>query len=175
MKKFWYAIYTKPRSEKRVAELLTQQGIENYLPLMKVLRQWSDRKKMVEVPLFSSYVFVRINDREYYRTLKVQGIVRFVTFEKKRVVVPEYQIEAIRKYVETGEEIIVNKEDYTVGKLVRVTHGGMKGLHGRLVQVLGKQRVRVEIESIQQTLFIMIPMGYLEIIGEENIEEVKYW
>lgn len=175
MKKYWYAVYTKPRYEKRVAGLLTQRGIENYLPLMKSLRQWSDRKKIVELPLFSSYVFVHINEKEYYHTIQVQGIVRFVTFEKKRVVVPDYQIEAIRKYVETGEEIIANKEDYTVGKLVRVKFGSMKGLEGRLVELLGKQRVKVEIEGIQQTLFIMIPMGNLEIIGEENTEEPEYW
>ena len=175
MKRYWYAIYTRPRYEKRVAGLLTQGGIENYLPLMKSLRQWSDRKKIVEMPLFPSYIFVHINEKEYFYTIKVEGIVRFVTFEKKRVIVPDYQIEAIRKYVETGEEIIVNKEDYSVGKLVRVIHGSMKGLEGRLVELLGKQRVKVEIESIQKTLFIMIPMGNLEIIGVENEEEPRYW
>jgi len=175
MQKHWYAIYTKPRSEKRVAELLSQQSIENYLPLVKSVRQWSDRKKTVELPLFSSYIFVHIDEKEYFTVIKVHGIVKFVSFEKKKVAVPDYQIEAIRKYVETGEELIANEGNYTIGKRVKVTRGGMKGLQGRLVEVLGKQRVKVEIESIQKSLFLLIPLGSLEIIGEEESKEVRYW
>ena len=142
---------------------------------MKSIRQWSDRKKTIEVPLFSSYIFVHIDEKEYFTVIKVQGIVKFVSFEKKRVAIPDYQIEAIRKYVETGEEIIANEKDYKVGKLVMVTRGGMKGLKGRLVEILGKQRVKVEIESIQQSLFLQIPLGSLEIIGEAGEDKVKYW
>jgi transcriptional antiterminator RfaH len=175
MQKNWYAIYTKSRNEKRVSELLSQQGIENYLPLMKKIRIWSDRKKTVEMPLFSSYIFVNIDEKEYYECLKTQGVVKFVSFERKRVAVPSFQIEAIRKFVETGEELIPNEGDFTIGKRVKVIRGGMKGLEGRLSEVLGKQRVKVEIESIQQSLFLQIPLGSLEIIGEERGEEVKYW
>jgi transcription elongation factor/antiterminator RfaH len=175
MQKNWYAIYTKSRNEKRVSELLTQQGIENYLPLMKKIRIWSDRKKTVEMPLFSSYIFVNIDEKDYYECLKTQGVVKFVSFERKRVVVPAFQIEAIRKYVETGEELIPNENDFTIGKRVKVIRGGMKGLEGRLTEVLGKQRVKVEIESIQQSLFLQIPLGSLEIIGEDKGEEIKYW
>jgi transcription antitermination factor NusG len=98
-----------------------------------------------------------------------------VCFERKRVVIPEYQIEAIRRYVETGEEFIPNEGDYTIGKRVKVIRGGMKGLEGRLTEILGKQRVKVEIESIQQSLFLQIPLGSLEIIGDESKEDVKYW
>jgi transcription antitermination factor NusG len=171
----WYAIYTKSRNEKRVAERLSKQGIENYLPLMKTVRQWSDRKKTVELPLFSSYIFVHINEKEYFTAIKVQGIVKFVSFEGKKVSIPDYQIEAIKKYIETGEEIIANENEYKVGKLVKVIRGGMKGLRGRLVEVLGKQRVKVEIESIQKSLFLQIPLGSLEIVGEEANEDIKYW
>jgi len=174
MEKHWYAIYTKSRNEKRVAELLDQQKIENYLPLMKKVRIWSDRKKTVEMPLFTSYIFVNIDEKEYYECLKTPGVVKFITFERKRVMIPPYQIEAIRKYVETGEEFIPNEEDFTIGKRVKVIRGGMKGLEGRLTEVLGKQRVKVEIESIQQSLFLQIPLGSLEIIGEDR-EEAKYW
>jgi transcription antitermination factor NusG len=175
MQKHWFAVYTKSRNEKRVAGLLEKQGLEHYLPLMKKVRIWSDRKKTVEMPLFSSYIFVRIDVKEYYDCLKIQGIVKFVSFERKRVAIPDYQIEAIRKYVETGEELIPNESDYTVGKRVKVTRGGMKGLEGRLTEILGKQRVKVEIESIQQSLFLQIPLGSLEIIGEDTSGEVRYW
>ncbi len=171
----WYAIYTKPRNEKSVAELLSKQGIENYLPLIKSIRQWSDRKKLVELPLFNSYLFVHIDEKEYYTAVKVPGIVKFVSFERKRVVVPDYQIEAIKKYIATGEEIIDDEKSYTIGKKVRVTRGGLKGLSGRLVEVLGKQRVKVEIESIHQSLFLRIPLGSLEIIGDAETKEARYW
>jgi len=175
MNKIWHAIYTRSRNEKRVAELLGQQGIEHYLPLVKKVRIWSDRKKIVEMPLFSSYVFIHITEREYYQCLNTPGIVKFVSFEKKRVAIPDYQIQAIRTYVETGEEFIPNESDYTIGKRVKVIRGEMKGLEGRLTQILGKQRVKVEIESIQQSLFLQIPLGSLEIIGEDSDEEVRYW
>ena len=175
MQKHWYAIYTKARNEKRVAELLGKEGIEFYLPLIKRFRIWSDRKKTVEMPLFSSYLFVHIDEKEYFKCIKIPGIVRFVSFEKKRVIVPRYQIEAIRKYIETGEELIPNEADYTVGKRVKVIRGGMKGLEGRLIEVLGKQRVKIEIESIQKSLLLQIPLGALEIVGEERDVEVKYW
>jgi transcription elongation factor/antiterminator RfaH len=175
MEKHWYAVYTKSRNEKRVAELLEQQGLEHYLPLMKKVRIWSDRKKTVEMPLFSSYIFVHINEKEYYQCLNVAGIVKFVSFERKKVSIPEYQIEAIRRYVETGEELIPNESDYTIGKRVKVIRGEMKGLEGRLTEILGKQRVKVEIEIIQQSLFLQIPLGSLEIIGDDNSENVKYW
>ena len=175
MQKHWFAIYTKSRNEKRVAELLGQQGIENYLPLMKKVRIWSDRRKTVEMPLFNSYIFVHIDEKEYFDCVKTQGVVKFVSFERKRVSIPDYQIEAIRKYVETGEELIPNEGDYTIGKRVRVIRGGMKGLEGRLSEILGKQRVKVEIESILQSLFLQIPLGSLEIIGEDKVEDVKYW
>ena len=175
MKRNWYAIYTKPRNEKRVNELLTEQSIQNYLPLIKTVRQWSDRRKIVELPLFPSYLFVHINDKEYFHVIKTQGIVKFIIFENRRIVVPDYQIEAIRKYIETGEESIDNPENYSVGKIVRVTRGSMKGLTGKLVQILGKQRVRVEIESVRQSLFIKIPLGNLEIIGEDDQEKIRYW
>jgi transcription antitermination factor NusG len=175
MTKHWFAIYTKSRNEKRVAELLTQQGIENYLPLMKKIRIWSDRKKTVEMPLFSSYIFVNIDEKEYYDCLKIPGVVKFVSFERKRVSVPAFQIEAIRKYIETGEELIPNEGDFTIGKKVKVIRGEMKGLEGRLTEILGKQRVKVEIESIQQSLFLQIPLGSLEIIGDGGDGEVRYW
>ena len=174
MEKYWYAIYTKSRYEKQVAVLLGQQGIENYLPLIKKTRIWSDRKKVVEMPLFSSYIFAHIDEREYYQCLNTQGIVKFVSFEKKKVVIPEYQIQAIRKYVETGEELIPNESDYTIGKRVKVIRGELKGLEGRLTEILGKQRVKVEIESIQQSLFLLIPLGSLEIIGDNDPEKGKF-
>ncbi len=172
----WYAIYTKPRNEKKVAELLGRDGIQHYLPLFRREKKWSDRKKMVDEPLFSSYVFVYIEEKEHLPVLRTPGVVRFVMFEGKKVPLPEIQIEAIRKFCETGEELLLNEQEYTVGKKVRVIRGDLKGLEGRLVQILGKQRVKVEIDAIRHTIFVRIPMGSLEITGEaEKEEEGGFW
>ncbi len=170
MEKVWYAVYTKPRNEKKVAYFFERDGVDYYLPLIQRIKIWSDRKKKVDEPLFSSYIFVHISEKEHLAVLKTQGVVRFITFEGKKVPIRDVQIEAIRKYAETGEEFLENEADYSVGKKVRVVRGNMKGLEGRLVQVLGKQRVKVEIEAIGQAVFIQIPKGNLDIVGEYDRE-----
>ena len=76
--KGWYAIYTHSRAEKRVSDRLTEAGIETFLPLQKTLRQWSDRKKLVEKPLISSYVFVKVVPREFFTVRKTDGVVKFI-------------------------------------------------------------------------------------------------
>ena len=95
----WYAIYTKSRNEKKVALNLQEKGIEVYLPLLKTLKQWSDRKKWVEEPLFRSYLFVRILDKNYLEVLQTDGVVRFITFRQERIPVPDQQIEAVKAYM----------------------------------------------------------------------------
>jgi len=163
--KTWYAIYTKSRNEKKVSSLLAEQDIEHYLPLVKKIRQWSDRRKTVEEPLFSSYIFVHITEKEHLPVLQTPGVVKFVSFERRKVPVRDVQITAIKKYVETGIEEIFNEEAYTIGKRVRVTRGALKGLEGTLVGLLGKQRVKVEIDAIGQSVFLKIPMGGVEVVS----------
>lgn len=163
--KTWYAIYTKARNEKKVAALLQREGIDHYLPLIKRVKIWSDRKKQVEEPLFSSYVFVHIEEKEHLKVLQVYGVVRYVSFEGKKVSVRSAEIEAIKRYAETGEEFLLNESDFKIGKKVKVILGPMKGLEGKLVEVLGKQRVKVEIEAVGKAVFIRIPKGSLEIVG----------
>lgn len=167
----WYAVYTKPRNEKKVAMMLEREGIEHYLPLIRREKIWSDRKKIVDEPLFSSYIFVHITEKEHLPVLQTPGVVRFVMFEHRKVPVRDIQIEAVRRYCDTGEELFLNETDYKVGKKVKVISGGLKGLEGRLVQVLGKQRVKVEIDAIRHSIFVRIPMGSLEITGDAEKDE----
>jgi transcriptional antiterminator RfaH len=162
--KFWYAVYTKSRNEKKLALLLKDLNIEHYLPLVKKLKRWSDRRKWVESPLFSSYIFVHINESDYYKVLGVPGVVRFVSFEGIKTKIRDIEIEAIKKYVETGEEILDNEDDFIPGKKVKVIRGQFKDLQGRLVQILGKQRVKIEIEAVGKSVFLRIPMGSLVVI-----------
>jgi transcriptional antiterminator RfaH len=162
MDKRWYAIYTKPRWEKKVSQFLTEKGIENYLPLIKTLKQWSDRRKLVSEPLFKSYVFVYVNYQQHLPTLQTPGVVRFITFERKAVPIPPLQIEAIRVFIETGEELISDVPEMEIGDRVVVTRGPLKGLEGTLVQISKKHLMRIMIEGIRQSLHLKIPASYLK-------------
>lgn len=163
VQKIWYALYTKSRNEKRVALFLKEQEVEHYLPLIKKHRQWSDRKKIVEEPLFASYIFVHIYEKEHWQILKIPGVVKFITFEGKKIPVRDLEIEAIRIYTENGEELITNEADFSPGKQVKVIRGQFKDIQGRLIQILGKQRVKIEIEAIGKSVYLKIPMSSLQI------------
>jgi len=154
----WYAVYVKSRYEKKTSKLLEDRHIEVYLPLLNRLKQWSDRKKMVEEPLFKSYIFVRTDLKNYYDILNTPGIVRFVGFEGKPVPVPDNQIVAVRQFVgEYDDSCSINElQALREGQLVEIVYGEMRGLVGRLVSLQGKQRLVVDIESVGQSIPINI-------------------
>ena len=163
-KKCWYAVYVKSRTEKKVALELMYENIDHYLPLTKKLKQWSDRKKWVEEPLFRSYVFVNIEQKDHYKVLQIQGIVKYISFEGNAVPIPENQINAIKYYLDdTGLE---NIDDiiWEKGKKVEIISGSMTGLAGELVEVHGKHKVKVEIEAVGKSLLVSIPKGKLRIL-----------
>ena len=160
----WYAVYVKSRYEKKVSKLLEDRHIDTYLPLIGRLKQWSDRKKMVDEPLFKSYLFVHTDLKNYFDILNTPGIVRFVCFEGKPVPVPDNQLLAVKEYIGEydGEEDINQFQDFHEGQLVEITHGQMRGLVGRLVEIRGKQRLIVNIEAVGQSLPISVPRSQVE-------------
>jgi len=164
--KHWHALYVRSRSEKKVLSQLEDQGYTAYLPLVTQMKQWSDRKKKVEEPLFKSYVFVFSSDKEYIPILNVYGVIKFVSFEKQAVIVPENQILAIKKFVseyERGEEFkMLNSEDLKVGQKVRIINGPMKGLTGRLETIRNKRHLIVYIDVVGQSIPVHIPRAKVE-------------
>ena len=164
--KHWHALYVRSRSEKKVLSQLEDQGYTAYLPLVTQMKQWSDRKKKVEEPLFKSYVFVFSSDKEYIPILNVYGVIKFVCFEKQAVNVPENQILAIKKFVseyERGEEFkMLNSEDLKVGQKVRIINGPMKGLTGRLETIRNKRHLIVYIDVVGQSIPVHIPRAKVE-------------
>ncbi len=159
--KTWYAVYTRSRAEKQVDEWLQKAGIEVYLPLVKTLKQWSDRKKWVEEPLFRSYVFVHITQAQYYDVLNTAGAVRFVTFEGRAVAIPPQQIEAIRHFVLSGEQLPDVELDIVPGTKVQIIAGPMKGISGDLIEIMGRKKVRIEIEGLGQSVYVELPASYI--------------
>lgn len=163
--KTWYALYVKSRTEKKVALELAGNDIEFYLPLEKRLKQWSDRKKWVEEPLFRSYIFVHIEQKEYFKVLQTRGAVKFIRFEGKAVPVPPQQIDAIRIYLAEKEPAVSGDQVWEEGKEVEVMSGKLTGLKGKLVKVNGKNRVRVEIEVVGSAIILNIPRKHLRVIN----------
>lgn len=162
--KKWYALYTRARSEKKVLLELNYAGIDAYLPLITHVRQWSDRKKKVEEPLFRSYIFVHIQEDEFYKTLNLPGAIRFISFENKAVAIPEKQIEAIRYFVNDPEGLSENNQLLPEGQLVKVKSGPMEGLIGRLIRYKNKFRLLVLIEAIGQTITLNIPRSRVDVV-----------
>lgn len=159
----WYAIYTKSRSEKKLFVELQQKGLECYMPLKKELRVWSDRKKWVESPLFTSYVFVRVDKFGYFEALNSPWAVRYVCFEGKAIPIPENQIDAIKLFLADSErDIELTSRNLKKGDLLEVTNGPLKGVNGELIQIRGKSRIVLRFPSL----------GY-SIHAEISLDEVK--
>lgn len=119
----WYVLYTKPRHEKKVAERLTDAGFEVYCPLHKVKRQWSDRTKVVEEPLFRGYVFIRVEDAQREEVFRYPGTVRYLFWLRRPAIVREEEINAIKKWLGHYDHDALILEDITPGTLVRITSG----------------------------------------------------
>jgi transcriptional antiterminator RfaH len=143
----WYAIYTRPRAEKLVFSRLEEMNLEAFLPLQKTYRQWSDRKKMIEKPLLSSYVFVRV---------------KFISFEGQPVPIPVKQIDNLRLIVNSDAEIEVTGEEFAKGDNVEVMSGSLTGLTGELIRIGGKKRVIVRIDRLDQNILVTIPVTFLK-------------
>lgn len=159
--KKWYAIYTSPRAEKKVAERLEKMGIENYLPLFKQLKKWSDRKKWVEEPLFKSYLFVKVSTAEYYKVLNTHGVVRYITFGGKAIPVQESDLEVIKKLLIEYPDELEAVENLEKGTPIEIIAGPMMGVTGELVDYRGEKRASIRVEYINQSILISIPSGFI--------------
>jgi transcription antitermination factor NusG len=142
----WYALYTKPRWEKKVAKLLDEHGYENYCPLNKVTKQWSDRKKVVMEPLFKSYVFVKVDEKEKWALRKINGVLNFVYWLHKPAIIRVEEIDTIRKFLNEFTEVEIEQlKQLKINATVRVKQGVFMNYEGLLVEVSGnKARVRIE-------------------------------
>ena len=130
----WYVLYTKPRQEKKVADSLNAIGVEAYCPLVTVVKQWSDRKKKVQVPLITSYVFVNIEEHQREAVFKVSGIVRYLFWLGKPAVVRAIEIEAMQKSLEgivTSFEVSAIQKD----TIYKIPDGPFQGFEGTVKNV----------------------------------------
>ena len=162
--KKWYAIYTKPRWEKKIDSVLIRKGIESWCPLQKVERQWSDRKKIIEEPLFKSYVFVRIDDTERSKVLMTDGALNFVYYLGKPAVIKDEEVENIKLYLAEKDAriTIISDEDFSSGDLVKVKYGVFMDQEGTVVRG-GRKKVYVQLQGLGQVMIVEFPVTFLTV------------
>jgi len=156
-------VYTKPRWEKKVASLLLEKGIENYCPINKVTRQWSDRKKVVIEPVFKGYVFVKVEDAKKWEVKSVNGILNFVYWLGKPAVIRDEEIDIIRKFLNEFNDVQVESKGFVVNSEVRIKQGVLMNYNGIVIEVLGNRAV-VKIDTLDLQLSAHFDKKNLELI-----------
>lgn len=151
----WLAVYTRPRWEKKVNQLLSEKGIESYCPLNKVRRKWSDRMKTVEEPLFKSYVFVKVSEEDRATVRMTNGAINFVYWNGKPAVIKEREITAIRQFLDEYEYVEARPADLKVNERVRITNGTFMDHEGKVMAIRHKT-VKVAIDSLGYILVAYI-------------------
>lgn len=146
----WYAVYTRPRWEKKIARLLEEKGIVHYCPLNRVIKQWSDRKKVLLEPLFKGYIFVQVEEERKWELLQVNGIINYVHWLGKPARIRDEEINTIRKFLHEFDEVEVTEAHIKPLSKVRVKQGLLMNYQGILLEVVGnKARVRIESMGLQ--------------------------
>lgn len=154
--KQWHVIYTKSKWEKKVDDLLLQRGFESWCPVQKQERQWSDRKKIIEVPLFRSYVFVKVSKEDYTKLLSTMGVVNFLYFERKPAIIRDVEIEEIKKYLGMSKIASIQMVDMAnipAQTKVSINQGLFMGQRGEVVKA-GKKSVFVRLDSINMMMIV---------------------
>lgn len=167
MDKQWIVVRSKPRSEKVAYKELVNKNIEAYLPLLKERRKWSDRKKWVEFPLLSSYLFARINLKDSIFVLQTQGVNTVIKFGEKIAIVQDDVIKAMRLAIDGGYQLEPT-EYFVEGNLVEVIAGPMKGVSGIVARLKGQSRLIIKIDAIQQALSVQIESKFIKNLNNKS-------
>jgi len=173
--KKWLVVYTRPRWEKKVDGLLRQQGIESYCPVRQVQNQWADRKKDVSLPLFNSYVFVRVNLRDEAAVLYCMGVMGYVYYMQRPAVVRDYVIDEIKKNLALYKDVeVVNLQGVSVGDRVQIKQGAFVNQFGQVVQIQGKNVLMI-FDNIHCALVTRIPFQHISIqnLNQDNKNATK--
>jgi transcription antitermination factor NusG len=160
----WFAVYTRSRHEKSVASKLEEKGVEVFLPLRKVLRRWKDRRKEISIPLFSSYVFVRIPLAEKLFVLQTSGVVQILSEGSKPMPIPAEQIESIQRLVSSG----LKYDPYPYlkeGDHVSVVRGPLQGVTGILLGKRKQHLLVLSVDLIQQSAALQVDISDTDVAG----------
>jgi transcription termination/antitermination protein NusG len=162
--KKWFVFYTKSRHEKKVYEILQRADHEVFLPLQKVVKQWSDRKKKVEIPLFNSYIFVKTFEHNLALIRETPGISWIIKYDGKPAVLWDQEYETIRRFVTSGLHLETCSIDTTFlpGDKAKVIDGPLAGMSGFLSGGGNQQKLNVILEGIHQVIRVEIEGSLLK-------------
>lgn len=153
----WFAVYTNYKREKLVKQALDRKGIECYLPIQKVIKQWSKKRRTMELPLISCYIFVKITKPEYIPVLETEYVLKFIKFSKDLIAIPENEIQIIKNLLSEDIEFEISPmERFQKGDTVEIINGSLSGLKGHLEEEEGKHRVLIALNHIQHTFRISV-------------------
>lgn len=161
-KKNWYVLVTKPKYEKKVSSGLSKVNIINYLPLHKQQRIWHDRKKWVETPLFSSYIFVNIEERSRNKVFGVNGIVKYISNAGRVAILKEEEMERIVRLCSYLGEVEIDKNNVKIGEEVEVVSGHFKGIRGAVLSMKGKYKLSIAIPGLGSYAKIEIDKEHIQ-------------
>lgn len=168
----WYAIYTKVNQEKKIFSNLKEANIECYLPLSKSLKQWSDRKKWIEEPLFRCYLFVKVSYIEFFNVLSSTGVVRYVSFGGSPQTIPDSQIENIQTFIEQAEkDMVLTRKHIAKGAKAEVLYGPLKGIKGEVVHICGQSRILIRVESMGCCLYTNISRDEIKLLNPNIVKK----
>lgn len=168
----WYAVYTRPRWEKKVAGLLTKKKIDNFCPLNKVVRQWADRKKTIHEPLFTSYVFVKATETDLIKVRQTDGVLNFVYWLGKPAVIKEAEIDTIKNLLDNYCNVGLEKIHVNVNDDVRVVHGPLMSREGKVLEVMNSS-VKVYLPSLGYALIAHVQRAHVEKIIVPNVDSTN--
>ena len=160
----WHAVFTASRAEKKVRDRLTEAGVECFLPVQTVVRQWTYRKSRVVVPGIAGMIFVRVNRQDQVKVLQTKGVILFLRLrgEKGPAMIPDKQMKEFRFLLDFSEETVeMVNEDVEEGDLIKVVKGPLKGLEGELVKFRGVTKIAVRIDMLGCAL-VDIPASFVE-------------
>jgi transcription antitermination factor NusG len=163
----WKVIYASSRQEKKVAILLQKMGVEFYLPLIKHLRVWSDRKKWIESPLFNGYLFVRPKNLQRDLILALPGVVKFLRYNGQDASLNNSEVETMRNLIARGYEIadLEGNEQFKVGEKVKIVAGPMKNYEGEILMQAGDRFAFIVLENFGRAVKVKLPKQVIRKIG----------
>ncbi|MGA2170695.1 MAG: UpxY family transcription antiterminator [Terracidiphilus sp.] len=164
----WWALYTRHQHEKTVAEMLSAKGFEVFLPLYDSMRRWKDRRKLLSLPLFPCYVFVRGGLNRRLQVVTTPGVHMILFYGERVAMIPEAEIQAIRKTVE-GPYRVAPHPFLKCGERVRVTRGTLEGVEGVLVRKKNLYRLVLSVDMVAQSVAVEIDASDVEPVAGRNL------
>ncbi len=158
----WYPVCTQSRAEKKAFKALIDKGIEAYLPLQRQLKQWSDRKKWVEEPMFKSYLFVRVNEQQRSEVLMTTGISRFIYFSGEIAAMPDRQIETIKLLLASPYELNITEENLAPGEKINIKAGALKGIQGEIIEYKSQKQLLIRLENLSHSIIVNVSASLIE-------------